>query len=155
MRARASHPTSAPITSATERREWTIASDVSAITPLVAAMQALCEMSGFSARHCRFNIPVSVTEALANAIVSGNASDPSRVVRVVLVVDESQLVVEVTDEGGGFDVDAVRAAPEAPDWLEREDGRGVFLMRSLMTDVVSEPAREQRGHTVRLILHRT
>jgi len=144
-----------PLTGATGRREWTIASDVNAITPLVAAVQSLCEGAGFSARHCRFNIPVSVTEALANAIVRGNVSDPSRMVHVVLVVDTRQLIVEVTDEGDGFDAEALRDAPDSPDWIEREDGRGVFLMRSLMTDVVSEPADERRGHTIRLILHRT
>ncbi len=155
MRARASRPAALPTADATERREWTIASDVNAITPLVDAVQLLCERAGFSARHCRFNIPVAVTEAVANAIVCGNTSDPSRSVRVVLVVDSRQLVVEITDEGDGFDADAIRGAPHAPDWLEREDGRGIFLMRSLMTDVVTELAREQRGHTVRLILHRT
>jgi serine/threonine-protein kinase RsbW len=156
MRARASRPASSPAASSTsERREWTIASDVNAITPLVAAVQLLCEGAGFSARHCRFNIPVAVTEALANAIVYGNTSDPSRLVRVGLVVDSQQLVVEVTDEGDGFDAEGTRGAPDAPDWLEREEGRGIFLMRSLMTDVVTELAREPRGHTVRLTLHRT
>ncbi len=155
MRARASRPASPPLPSATERREWTIASDVNAITSLVAAVQSLCEGAGFSARHCRFNIPVAVTEALANAIVCGNSADASRTVRVVLMVDATQLVVEVTDEGDGFDAEATRSAPDAPDWLERENGRGLFLMRSLMTDVVSECARESRGHTIRLILHRT
>lgn len=155
MRARASRPSSPSSTNATERREWTIVSDVTAITSLVSAVQSLCEGAGFSARHCRFNIPVAVTEALANAIVCGNSSDPSRTVRVVLIVDATQLVVEVTDEGDGFDAEAMRSAPDAPDWLEREDGRGLFLMRSLMTDVVSERAHELRGHTIRLILHRT
>lgn len=137
-----------------ERREWSIASDVSAIAPIVDMVQALCVNAGFPARHCRFNIPVSVTEALSNAILRGNGSDVERRVHVAIVLEPVRLVIEVTDEGGGFDLDALQHSPDEADWLDREDGRGLFLMRSLMDVVESRLPDDRPGHTLRLILYR-
>lgn len=138
-----------------ERREWTIASDVQAITPIVETIQALCAAAGFSPRQCRLNIPVAITEALSNAILRGNASDAARHVRVRVALEGSRLLVDVIDEGAGFDVQAAQRQPDQPDWLEREDGRGYFLMRSLMDQVESRMADTDGRHTLRLILHRT
>ncbi len=137
-----------------ERREWTIASDVQAITPIVDTVQALCVAAGFSGRQCGLNIPVAITEALSNAILRGNACELARRVHVVVLLDSHRLIVDVTDEGEGFDLDAAERSPAASDWLEREDGRGLFLMRSLMDEVESRRADAQRGHTLRLVLHR-
>ena len=139
----------------TERREWTIASDVQAIMPIVDTIQALCVTAGFSPRHCRLNIPVAVTEALSNAMLRGNACDASRWVHVTVLLDVARLIVEVTDEGAGFDIAAAQRTPDEVDWLDREDGRGLFLMRSLMDQVESRMPDAQRGHMVRLTLHRT
>jgi serine/threonine-protein kinase RsbW len=138
-----------------ERREWSIESDVAAITPLVETVQALCVSAGFSQRQCRFNIPIAITEALSNAILRGNENDRSRHVRLVIALEPQRLVVEVTDEGNGFDLAGVQQSPDDADWFEREDGRGMFLMRSLMDVVESCLPEEQRGHTLRLILHRS
>ncbi len=140
--------------SPSERREWTIASDVHAITPIVDTVQGLCAAAGFSGRQCGLNIPVAMTEALSNAILRGNACDASRCVQVVVVLEASRLVVEVTDEGQGFDFEAAHHSPDEADWLEREDGRGLFLMRSLMDEVESCWPGQQGGHTLRLVLHR-
>ncbi len=137
-----------------ERREWTIASDVTAITPIVETVQSLCVTAGFSARQCRFNIPVAVTEALSNAILRGNDNNRSRRVRITFALEALRMVVDVTDEGNGFDLEAAQHSPDEPDWLEREDGRGLFLMRSLMDVVESRQPDDRRGHTLRLILHR-
>jgi len=137
-----------------ERREWSIASDISAITPMVETIQALCVNAGFSPRQCRFSIPIALTEALSNAILRGNNNDPSRHVRLAIVLEAQRLVVEVTDEGNGFDLAGLQQSPDDPDWFDREDGRGMFLMRSLMDVVESYVPDERRGHTLRLILHR-
>lgn len=135
-------------------QQWTIASDVNQIAPIVAAVCQLCVDAGFSSRLCRLNVPVALTEAMANAIIRGNANDPKREVRVAVCVSHEALVLEVTDEGDGFDLDGVRCTPHDADWLEKEDGRGVFLMRQLMDEVESRLPTGNDGHTVRLRLKR-
>lgn len=138
--------------------EWTIASDLHAIERIVDGVSAQCAAAGFSAKQCRFNVPVSLTEALSNAIMRGNEGDGARTVRVRSTVqltrDGATLVVDVTDEGNGFDLASAGGSPDAADWLEREDGRGVFLMRSLMDRVECLRPAGLKGHTVRLTLHR-
>ena len=138
----------------TPRHSWTIASDVNAIAPIVEAVSALCASAGFSSRLCRLNVPLALTEAMANAIMRGNSNDPSRAVEVCAVLECDMLLLEVTDQGQGFDLDQVRYAPDDADWLEREDGRGVFLMRQLMDHVESCRTEGSCGHTVRLRLNR-
>jgi serine/threonine-protein kinase RsbW len=138
------------------RRKWVITSDIQHIEPLVAAVVDLCLEAGLSARVCRLNIPVALTEALSNAIVCGNRGEATRDVTASLVIDSAALVLEVTDDGEGFNPSAVTFSPDDADWLDREDGRGLFLMRSLMDRVELErPSKTKRGHTVRLVLNRT
>lgn len=138
-----------------ERREWSIASDVHAISPVVETVQELCANAGFAPRLCRLNIPVAITEALSNAMMRGNGGLLEKRVTISVTLELSQLVVDVTDEGDGFALEAVQHSPSESDWLEREDGRGLFLMRSLMDRVENHQPDGQRGHTLRLVLFRT
>jgi serine/threonine-protein kinase RsbW len=140
----------ATVTHVTKR--WVLASDVQCIGPVVEEIVSLCAAAGFSSRQCRLNVPVAITEALANAILQGNQNVASRTVVVVAIVSGERMVVDVTDEGQGFDVAVEQRSPDDPDWLEREDGRGIFLMRQLMDQVVSECL--DAGHLLRLILHK-
>ncbi len=135
--------------SGTSVLEWQIASKVDEIDAIVAAVCAACAVAGFPDKVCRLNVPVSLTEALANAIEQGNGNDPTRVVRVLARIDLVGLCVEVTDEGAGFDTQAVRARCHEQSWVDREDGRGVFLMHALMDNVETWC---DVGHTVRLTL---
>lgn len=136
------------------RRQWCMGSDLAAIEPVVEAIVALCERAGFAPRQCRLNVPVAVTEALANAILRGNAGAGDRMVRVCATVSADRLDVEVGDDGPGFDLEGVQASPADGDWLEREDGRGIFLMRHLMDAVECLPRPAGGRHCVRLRLLR-
>jgi serine/threonine-protein kinase RsbW len=80
---------------------------------------------------------VSLTEAVNNAIIHGNKSNPGKKVRVVCEVMPGWLVVFVEDEGKGFLPEKVRN-PLRKQNLLRESGRGVFLMRTLMNKVQFE-----------------
>jgi serine/threonine-protein kinase RsbW len=135
-------------------REWTLATDVQGIPAVVDAIVTLCRDAGYSARHCQLNIPVAVTEAIANAMLRGNGNAPDRRVMVLAVVTEVRLLVEVTDEGPGFDLAAIVQSPEDADWFERERGRGVFLMRSLMDEIENQRLEHPTGHRLRLTLQR-
>lgn len=134
-------------------RTWVLASELDRIEAVVQDIVCLCQEAGFSARHCRLNVPVAVTEALANAMLQGNGNDAVREVRVFVEVTPERLLVEVIDEGQGFDLDCAERTPDDVDWLEREDGRGVYLMRQLMDRVENHCL--DAGHLLRLILHRT
>ena len=139
---------------ATTRRSWTIASDIAQIGGIVEAVTNFCVAAGFSSRLCRLNVPVALTEALSNAIIAGNQNDPRREVRILAALEAESLLLEVTDEGEGFNVVDASHAPDDSDWLERESGRGLFLMRALMDHVDSRRDPSQRGHTVQLRLRR-
>jgi serine/threonine-protein kinase RsbW len=77
---------------------------------------------------------VSCTEAVNNAIVHGNKSDPDKKVIIRCIVDEKILTIYVKDEGKGFDSKSLQDPREKKN-LMKENGRGVFLMRSLMDKV--------------------
>lgn len=130
-----------------------IPSDVREIEPIVEEVTRECRGLALSARQCALNVPVALTEALSNAILRGNRGMRDKHVRVRAVVSDSALVLEVADEGTGFDLEACTIDPTRPGNLEREDGRGLFLMRSLMDRVERYEADER--NVVRLTLHRS
>ena len=132
--------------------EVEIPSDVRLIERVVELVRRECEVMGFTARQIRLNVPVALTEAVSNAILRGNRDDPAKHVHVRAEVRHERLVVEIEDEGSGFDVDASCIDPTTPGALESEDGRGLFLMRKLMDSV--ERVDAPRGSLVRMTLHR-
>jgi serine/threonine-protein kinase RsbW len=111
-----------------------------------------CIELAYGQRQLMLNVPVALTEALSNAILRGNGDDPAKHVHVRAEVDSKQLVVEVADEGEGFDLDASVVDPTTPGNIDREDGRGLFLMRKLMDRV--ERIEVPHGSVVRMTLHR-
>ena len=131
--------------------ELEIPSDVRYIQRIVELVRCQCEQMSFSQRHCSLNVPVALTEALSNAILRGNGEDPGKWVRVRLQIDSERLVVEIADEGAGFDLQQSLRDPTRPENLTREDGRGLFLMSRLMHQV---ERLNQRGNVVRMTLRR-
>ncbi|MBX3448073.1 MAG: ATP-binding protein [Planctomycetaceae bacterium] len=91
------------------------------------------EARGFTDRDV-FGIRLSLEEALVNAIKHGNGMDPSKSVRVCCQIDTETVVVEIEDEGDGFQPEEV-PDPTAEENLERPCGRGIMLMRAFMTRV--------------------
>jgi serine/threonine-protein kinase RsbW len=79
-------------------------------------------------------IDVAVREAVANAIKHGNRLAADKRVAIAVGVEGGDLVVEVEDEGEGFDPERL-ADPLAPENLVRTSGRGIFFMRRFMDDV--------------------
>ena len=128
-----------------------IPSDVRFIEPIVGVVVRRCTEHALPPKVCRLNVPVALTEALSNAILRGNHEDLSKGVRIRATIDDRSLVLEVEDEGAGFDLDACLVDPGDDGNLFREDGRGLFLMCSLMDRVEQLPAR---ANMVRHTLHR-
>jgi serine/threonine-protein kinase RsbW len=132
--------------------EVDIPSDVQYIEKVVELVQKECALMRFGARQLMLNLPVALTEALSNAILRGNNDDPAKHVHIMARVNRAQLVIEVVDEGVGFDLDQCTLDPTTPGNVDREDGRGLFLMRKLMDRV--ERVNDARGNLVRMILNR-
>ena len=131
--------------------ELEIPSDVRYIERVVELVTGQCEQLCYTARHCALNVPVALTEALANAILRGNRENPEKHVRVSARMDVNRLVMEVADEGEGFDLDECTLDPTTEDRLDSEDGRGLYLMRRLMDSV---ERFNDHGNVVRLTLLR-
>jgi len=131
--------------------DFRVPSDLAQIEAIVAQVVHRCRECRFDARLLSLNVPVALTEAIANAMVRGHGEDVAKEVRVRAEVSEVRLVIEVEDEGAGFDLDACCVDPTTPERLEREDGRGLFLMRALMDEVVRV---EGAANVVRLTLRR-
>lgn len=128
-----------------------IPSELQHIEGVVSAVLHRCTGLAFGDRQLALNLPVALTEALSNAILRGNGEDPAKVVSVRVELTDDALIVEVEDEGQGFDLDACTEDPTSPENLEREDGRGLFLMRALVDRV---EAFRGAGNVVRLTLRR-
>lgn len=135
----------------TETLDVRISSDVRHIDMVVADVVRLAASWEYQRKHLALNLPVALTEALSNAILRGNREDPAKSVRVRAELTAERLVVEVSDEGVGFDLAACTADPTAAGNIMREDGRGLFLMQKLMTRV---ERFTDGGNVVRLVLHR-
>jgi len=76
------------------------------------------------------NISVAIMEAVKNAIIHGNKSDPSKFVGVFISFENSDLIIKISDEGLGFKPEKV-PDPTIPENIESINGRGVFLMSHL------------------------
>jgi serine/threonine-protein kinase RsbW len=126
-----------------------VPTDLDVVEEAVDLIARHCLACGLTPRRARFNLRVALSEALANAIVYGNALDPAKMVDVRVEVLDQELQVSVRDEGQGFDPRDV-PDPTAPDRIEASDGRGLFLIRQLM-DAVSF---NDRGNAICMTLRR-
>jgi len=83
------------------------------------------------------NILIALTEAVNNAITHGNQLDPSKKVNLEYETTKNQLSFTIKDEGDGFNYDGI-PDPTLPENIEKINGRGVFLMKSLADEVEFE-----------------
>jgi serine/threonine-protein kinase RsbW len=111
-------------------REETVRT-VHQIRPVLDRIRADMAVIGYVPRDI-FAVRIAVREALLNAIQHGHRGDPTRCVRLTYLVTPAYVLAEVMDEGPGFDPTQV-PIPALDDDLAWSSGRGLFLMRQLMT----------------------
>jgi serine/threonine-protein kinase RsbW len=124
-----------------------VPSDLEYVGPAVELIAGELPGGPLSPRRIRFNLRTALAEALANAIAYGNQHDPARLVQVRVEVTHDAVRLHVTDEGMGFDPADV-PDPTRAERLEREDGRGLFVLKNLVDHV----AFNERGNSVCLTL---
>ena len=116
-----------------------VPSDLDYVGPAVELIAARFSRGVLSPRRVRFNLRTALAEALANAIAYGNRHDPRQVVHVRVEAGRQAVHIHVTDAGEGFDPSAV-PDPTLPDHVARENGRGLFVLRSLVDHVAFNAA---------------
>lgn len=94
------------------------------------------------------NVLISTVEAVTNAIVHGNENNPDKDVKIEVLKEDKTLTVTIEDEGNGFDMNLI-PDPTKPDYIEKPDGRGIFLMKNLTDDLQFE----KNGAIVKLIFN--
>jgi serine/threonine-protein kinase RsbW len=112
----------------------TLSGDRDAIDPVVCnVMKVVREMKCAEGRED--DIELALTEALANAVVHGAKSDPSKVIECDVACDEQRgMLIVVRDPGPGFDPAQI-ANPCQGENIYSNHGRGIYLINQLMDDV--------------------
>ncbi len=78
-------------------------------------------------------IGMAVRESMVNAVVHGNQYSAHKKVHVSVSKGPDRLTVAITDQGKGFDLDAL-PDPLSEENLLRNSGRGMFLIRAFMDE---------------------
>jgi serine/threonine-protein kinase RsbW len=124
-------------------------SDVGFIEEAVELVVRHCLAGHQATKTTRFRLQVVLSEAISNAIVRGNQEDRAKWVDVRAELLADLIRVYVSDEGPGFDPDAV-PDPVHPKQLDEAGGRGLFLIRKLV-DLVQF---NEQGNTICMTLRR-
>jgi serine/threonine-protein kinase RsbW len=125
----------------------TVPSDLALVGEAVELIATNTPRGILSQRRLEFNLRTVLAEALANAITYGNRQDPGKQVQVRVEARRDGVRVHVSDDGEGFNPEGV-PDPTAPELLERDAGRGLFVIRRL-ADAVDYNAK---GNAVCLTL---
>lgn len=118
-----------------------IASDLNEARRVQRHIEMQLKSTSFSEREI-FGIRLSLEEALVNAVKHGNRLDPLKKVEIEFTVQSDRFEVRITDEGPGYIPENVPDC-KADANLTRPGGRGLFLMRHYMTEVVVAPPGNQ------------
>jgi serine/threonine-protein kinase RsbW len=112
----------------------TLAADRDAVDPVVrSVMNVVREMNCAPGRED--DIELALTEALANAVVHGAKSDPSKIVECDVACDDKHgILIVVRDPGPGFDPSKI-ADPCHGENIYSNHGRGIYLINQLMDEV--------------------
>ncbi|MCB2226392.1 MAG: response regulator [Desulfarculaceae bacterium] len=101
---------------------------------------------GFARPDLDNHLKLALVEAVTNAMEHGNRWDQDKQIRVTAEITSGEIQVTIRDEGEGFDHHSV-LNPTANERLLSERGRGVFLIKSIMDQVIYN----ESGNEVTLI----
>lgn len=91
------------------------------------------------------DIKLAVSEACNNAIQHGASADISY--DIEFIISPQKLEINIIDHGSGF----LQTAYKEPNLADpKENGLGIFIMQSLMDDVIIDTSN-QLGTTIKLI----
>jgi serine/threonine-protein kinase RsbW len=98
------------------------------------------------------DLKTAVAEACINAIEHGNKKAASTKVGIILTIGESELRVDVQDEGKGMSPVGKPNLKKKIEGKEKPRGWGIFLIKNLMDEVKFE-SKPEGGNVVRMVIH--
>lgn len=78
---------------------------------------------------------LAIEEALINAMEHGNKFDHSKTIYLEVELRNKSCRITVRDQGKGFDCNMVHD-PLSEERFDKQRGRGIFLMRKIMDEVI-------------------
>ncbi|MBF0292215.1 MAG: ATP-binding protein [Nitrospinae bacterium] len=156
-----------------ENREFLIPSDEPAIGPVVDILVENLTRAGVCSMIESRLVAMALTEAIANAMYHGNLNISPRLklslsaaefleeirkrksveefrarkIRIRCDLTPAQVKYVISDEGEGFDHREALSAAVAPADVDSHAGRGLFLLRNIMDEVIYN----EKGNEVTLI----
>jgi serine/threonine-protein kinase RsbW len=123
----------------------TISSELKNLVHVESLIDKICEQKVVD-EDMYGNILIAVTEAVNNAIIHGNCFDNNLQVEISVFEGDKELIFKVVDMGKGFDFSNL-PDPTAPENIEKENGRGIFLIRNLADECdFDEPGNSINMH---------
>ncbi len=92
------------------------------------------KLMGYDENDLRDKIPVTIDEAVTNAIKHGNKFQEDKKVYIEISIDNGRIKMVVADEGKGFDVSKVPDPTDPMNFL-KPSGRGILFMSIGMDEV--------------------
>lgn len=111
----------------------TVKSEISELAKVEGLLKEVFEQNKIPEKY--FNkVLLCVSEAVQNSIWHGNKSDNSKNVIIKLDCVNKEIVVQIEDEGEGFDLNKI-IDPTQEENLKKESGRGIHIIKALSDSI--------------------
>ncbi len=100
----------------------------------------------FSQRIITTELLMVLDEALTNALKHGNKHDAQKKITVSAQISNEKIEISIRDEGDGFQPGKL-INPLSAEGIERNCGRGVFLVKSYMDEV----SFNDKGNEIKMV----
>lgn len=114
----------------------------------LAAEEIRASLSAHGFKEYCFDILLIAREALTNAVLHGCGANACLRVRCSVQFLEDRVILEVQDQGGGFDWKTAMESELEPD-PRKEHGRGLFILKKYSNGV----DYNDKGNRVTLVRH--
>jgi serine/threonine-protein kinase RsbW len=108
------------------------------LSPIIQKLEDWMRVLGYPRKDV-FAVALALREAVANAVRHGNRGDRTKKVRLSYLVTPEKVLIEVEDEGRGFDPESVPSSFMHGDAARPGCKRGLFLIRAYMSWVTFTP----------------
>jgi serine/threonine-protein kinase RsbW len=101
------------------------------LSPIYAQLEERMRGLGYPLKDL-VTVGQALHEAVLNAFQHGHRCNPTKTICLRYAVTKDEVILEVEDQGSGFDIDKL-PAPDVEDTRDRKRGRGLLLMCAYTT----------------------